>query len=442
MLSPKFIKEGTDRSEAKKMECYTALGKVDFAYYDDEGYLCGVSIIYSPHDPSLWTADIIRNTPGKSEDRDVLFISSEELVDPEQGESIDGTAATEDFLKFLKSKTITELFKGTILPDGRVEVSKLQALTKTVEQEKAPIALTLYNETLAARQALFTRLTHEHYDPAISLIDEEFQPVIAGKKEDLKKINKKYQDLIQEKREEIKRINEQFQADVAQLDNTSALQKATRQLYTRRNAGSIAFGVIAFITLVNLILIATGFLASFGIALETGLATYLGLGGAAAGTAAAVANVTNNEKQLAKFRGEIIALNNIRLGMIEPIEKEIEALNSARQEELALIQAELDELYAPADKEFEGVCRAAFREADLEDERKRLEEEARLREESDFDEVASGLREVVSDFSAYGHASDLVGSVSAKPTEPVKSEKEVIVKEERLQPDSIRSAMS
>lgn len=70
---------------------------ISLAYYDDDGITCGISLDYSTIDPNLWSIALIRNTSAAPEDREMLLISSEELLD--MGET--GLSNAKDALEYL-----------------------------------------------------------------------------------------------------------------------------------------------------------------------------------------------------------------------------------------------------------------------------------------------------------------------------------------------------
>ncbi|HHF7347897.1 TPA: hypothetical protein ACPSKE_001065 [Legionella feeleii] len=248
-----FCKDGPESDRAQRYGAYLqSMRRVDFAYYNDEGILCGVSITYSTLDPSLWIASSTHNTPGKDKDRPTFFLSSEEIVDDDKGESVESSAAAPEFLAFLKSATVKNMFEGVFLADGLVSVEKLEEL-RELANKVAPINAGK-PKTFQTRKALLDKLEKE--------------------------------------REDVIALN-------------PALEQASQQSFVRRNAGSLFLGFFAFMTIVSLMLVATGVFAPLGLILES-VKDYLVLGGAAAMAGVASArNLASNEHQLSIYQENI-----------------------------------------------------------------------------------------------------------------------------------------
>ncbi|MFW2535266.1 MULTISPECIES: hypothetical protein [unclassified Legionella] len=255
MADPDLVKEGTGRKEEEQLTKYYAnTKKVDLAYYNDEGILCGVSLSYCIEDPSLWVACTIRNTVGNPEDRDVLFLSTAELIKHDsadkQKELVESGTVAQEFLAFLKSESVAALFADTILEDGRVDVERLEELdTHLKEMHLINIG---HNKVFQTREKHF---------------------------------------------EQQKKLHEQALKAI----KDPALESAAKQSFARRNTGSLFLGFLVFVTLVNLALMATGVLAPFGLLLE-GVKNYLAFAGAAVVGVASTAKIANNEHQLSAYQ--------------------------------------------------------------------------------------------------------------------------------------------
>lgn len=362
IANPDFVKEDTGRKEEEQFTKYYANAKkVDFAYYNDEGVLCGVSLSYCTEDPSLWTACTMRNTVGKPEDREVFFLSTAELIKHDtadkQKELVESDTVAQEFLAFLKSKDVAALFADTILADGNVNVARLETLN-TYLQEMHLINIS-DNTVFQAREAQFKQLAEK-------------------KEKTLKPIK------------------------------NPALDLAAQQSFARRNAGSLFLGFLVLVTLVNLVLIATGVLAPLGFILE-GVKNYLALGGAAAVGVVSAANLANNEQQLSTYQARI-----------QGIEQDFEKENRAAF--IALDTKEADEALR-AKQEAEEALRER-----QEAEKALLEQQVLVpgmgeavnhtHEEDDansFGVVGELVDEVVRDDSQLTEATILVESVSEKP---------------------------
>ncbi|HGK6671916.1 TPA: hypothetical protein ACJ5DK_003247, partial [Legionella pneumophila] len=254
MAGPDFFKEGTGRDQEDFTAYMMSIKKVDFAYYNDNGIPCGISISYSSKDPSLWFATIIRNTTGKPEDREVLFLSAEEFIrsdnEDKQKELVESDSFAQEFLEFSQSKTVAALFEGTLLANGQVNVPKLEELNNSLEE------MDLMN---IGRNKVF-QARKEHF-------------------------------------EQQKKLHEQALLAI----KNPALELAAQQSFARRNAGSLFLGFLVLVTLVNLALMATGVLAPFGLLLE-GVKNYLAFAGAAVVGVASTAKIANNEHQLSTYQ--------------------------------------------------------------------------------------------------------------------------------------------
>ncbi|KTC97180.1 hypothetical protein [Legionella feeleii] len=270
MTSPDFFKEDTGRDPKDFAAYIRSIKKVDFAYYNDNGIPCGISISYSSKDPSLWLATIIRNTTGKPEDRETLFLSAEEFIrndnEDKQKELVESDSFAEEFLEFSQSKTVAALFEGTLLANGQVNALKLEELAQSLKE--MDLNNISHNKVFQARK--------KHFDQQ-------------------------------------KQLHVQALADI----KNPALESAAQQSYARRNAGPLFSGFLVFGTLVNLVLIATGFLAPFGLFLE-GIKNYLAFGVAAVIGVVSAAKLAINEQQLSTYQASL-----------ERVEQDLEKENRA-----------------------------------------------------------------------------------------------------------------
>ncbi|WP_156812618.1 hypothetical protein [Legionella tunisiensis] len=283
MLHPDFLKEDTGRNPDEFQEYLTSVQKVDFAYYNDEGIPCGISISYSLKDPSLWFATIIRNTTGMPENRETLCFSSSEFIrnddQDKQKELVESNTVAQEFLAFAKSKTVADLFEGTILANGNVDTAKLELLDSALKD------MDLIN---IGRNEVF-KDRKRHFEQQVELHEQA-----------LKAIKK------------------------------PALELVAKQSFVRRNAGSLFLGFLVLATLVNLVLIATGVLAPLGFLLE-GVKNYLVFGGAAVVGVASAANLANNEHQLSTYKADV-----------QKLEQSFEPKNRKDFRELDLEEAEAE----------------------------------------------------------------------------------------------------
>lgn len=347
-----FCKDGAEGDRAQKYEAYfRSMRRIDFGYYNDEGILCGVSITYSTEDPSLWIVSSTRNTPGKDQDRPTFFLSSEEIVDDDKGESIESSDAAPEFLAFLKSAAVKDMFEGVFLADGLVSLEKLEELQELTDKV-APINAGK-TKTFQTRKALLDKL------------EKERQDVIA--------------------------VN-------------PALEQASHQSFVRRNAGSLFLGFFAFMTLVNLVLIATGVLAPLGFILE-GVKDYLALGvGAVAVGVASATNLSRNEHQLSTYQESISEETfetNARAAFIALDKKEAEeALREKQEQEPKIILIEQHE---------------QDQKTILVEQLEQSEKAFNHTDEEEFDVVGGYITEVVRDDSSLSKAAILVESLSDQP---------------------------
>lgn len=115
----------------RNTEYFAAIKHLSFSYYDDEGYFCGVSIVYCESDPSLWTTSIIRNTTAAPENRQAQLIVSDEEMVGAGGKTIPPNQAQFDFLSFLHSEKVARIFSNVLLENGQANLQRLSELSKS-----------------------------------------------------------------------------------------------------------------------------------------------------------------------------------------------------------------------------------------------------------------------------------------------------------------------
>jgi hypothetical protein len=151
----------------------------DFAFYDDEGIPCGISISYcdahntEDQHSNLWTVAVIRNTIAQPEDRQVLIISPEEIVKSGAGNSSSTNEAENSFKDALNSQKVAKMFENLFLKNGAINL-------QTIRNLKSPISI--------AEDPIQNKKTNE---PRLPVAENLVAPVI-GTSELLCELNKQY----------------------------------------------------------------------------------------------------------------------------------------------------------------------------------------------------------------------------------------------------------
>lgn len=114
-----------------------------FAYFDDQGIPCAVSIHYLASNPAYWTVSIIRNTTAEPQDREVFVMCTPYLVRDlvsgnDIGEQKNPNQAKKEFSTFLNSKKINTLLKNVIQGDGEADTKKLGILQTMIVPNMKP----------------------------------------------------------------------------------------------------------------------------------------------------------------------------------------------------------------------------------------------------------------------------------------------------------------
>lgn len=350
--SPKFLqqkqREGIlPRTEENRINRYGREREhLSLAYYDDNGAHCGVTITYSTLDPTLWNAVIIRNTDSAPADRQVLFISPEDIISPEeaiQGAKARATAkektltsvsdAANTFLNFLQSKQLKEALRGAFLEDGTINRTLLgelntQYVIELTEEQREHNALKLKQMDAVKKW----KLTPDQF--AVLKLALE-----AKQKTNLQKAQEWFEQWKVTSGAELVRNNQE-----------SIQQEMAEQSFLKTHGTSITIIVLAVLVLIALILTLTGVLAPFGIALGAGTATFAGMGGAGAAGAVAVGTgvkVALDENERSTHQAQLATelektpevLENIYQAKRQEIGTAINIANDAEQITRAVIAA-------------------------------------------------------------------------------------------------------
>jgi hypothetical protein len=103
-----------------------------FAYFDDAGIPCAVSIHYLATNPEYWTVSIIRNTTAEPQDREVFVMCTPDLISGNDNSAQKTPKqAQKAFSTFLNSKKINTLLKNVIQADGEAN-TKLLGILQTM----------------------------------------------------------------------------------------------------------------------------------------------------------------------------------------------------------------------------------------------------------------------------------------------------------------------
>lgn len=280
--APNRIEERIEYSH-KNNNRYISLG-----YFDDEGIPCGICINYSTRDPNLWTISLIRNTNAEPKDREVLLISSAEILALNEDSLVNANNAEKAILDFLKSKMLSQQIKdcGLFTKNGTLNIAhanKLHAQHHTGSY--------LYGR----------HMVHKLEKQVVRM--KQWQ--LTAQKFSLIKT------ALAEKREK----------NIQQLNSWKAswlyrpeLETAGKQSFLRRNSGNVFATVAALVLLVGFALVLSGILAPLGITL---IGTDFIVGAVSAGfafTAAlgSIVKIGANEQRLAEYQSELMRLEPTR----------------------------------------------------------------------------------------------------------------------------------
>lgn len=145
-----------EREESDRTEYFQQRKTVNLAYYNDQGEACGVSFSYSESDPNLWTVSVIQNTTAAPEDRDISIMGSDEIFT--NGTAVSAAESLQQLNNMLGSEKMTQLFAGTLTPEGKANFETLNTLKQN--SDKA-YHVTSHNPLLKKVQGRFTQLQKE-----------------------------------------------------------------------------------------------------------------------------------------------------------------------------------------------------------------------------------------------------------------------------------------
>lgn len=156
--SDRFVKKNEAGRQEKDRENvnnsnlngYKVTPSLSFAYFDDDGILCGFNLTcYSPV-PSLWIAAIMRNTTGKPkktlkntieevttvankpEEIDVFFFCHEDVIAGAGDEKIQSQYVLKSIMGEINSKAIEALLAPMIRTNGAVNLDAMLELSKRI----------------------------------------------------------------------------------------------------------------------------------------------------------------------------------------------------------------------------------------------------------------------------------------------------------------------
>ena len=261
---------------------------ISLGYFDDEGIPCGICINYSTRDPNLWTISLIRNTNAEPKDREVLLISSAEILALNEDSLVNANNAEKAILDFLKSKMLSQQIKdcGLFTKNGTLNIAhanKLHAQHHTGSY--------LYSR----------HMVHKLEKQVVRM--KQWQ--LTAQKFSLIKTA-----LVEKREKNIQQLNSWKASWLYRPE----LETAGKQSFLRRNSGNVFATVAALVLLVGFALVLSGILAPLGIAL---IGTDFIVGAVSAGfafTAAlgSIVKIRANEQHLAEYQSELIRLEPTR----------------------------------------------------------------------------------------------------------------------------------
>lgn len=291
LQSPRFQerKAAQGLPERTDILAYFASRKnISLCYFDDEGISCGISIDYSTLDPNLWSVSIIRNTTAEPKDRDVLLLSSEELLNQKEDGLTDTNNAQKASIDFMNSTALSQQLISSALftQDGALNLPHVQKLYDQFHTGSYPYSTAIVTRLMAQEQEIKKWQLSE---PDLKIVKTA--------------------------------LNEKRKANIDQLDkwystwlHKPLLDTAGKQPFLRRNSGSIFGAIAALVTLVGFALVLSGVLAPLGVALVGSELIFgaVGAGLAFATLLATTLNVGRNERNLASYQSELTSVKPAR----------------------------------------------------------------------------------------------------------------------------------
>ena len=263
------------------------LKNIGLGYFDDEGVACGISIDYSALDPNLWTISIIRNTTAAPEEREVLLLSSAEILDRNDG-LVTTNNAQKAVLDFVKSKAVAQQIKdcGLFAKDGTLNVANINKLYDQYHTGNYPYSREVVSKLKKQEDKL------KQWKPT----EPQLRQIKAA--------------LAEKRQTNIEQLNEWYaQWHIKQMNSVtdSVLDTVSKQSFWRRNSSNIFAAVAAVVTLIGFALVLSGVLAPLGIALVGTTELILGAVGAGLALTATITSATQiglNEHRLSTYQAE------------------------------------------------------------------------------------------------------------------------------------------
>ncbi|MFJ1268444.1 hypothetical protein ACD661_07760 [Legionella lytica] len=291
LKSPRFTerKAAEGLPERTEILAYFASRKnISLCYFDDEGISCGISIDYSTLDPNLWSVSIIRNTTAEPKDRDVLLLSSEELLDQKENGLTDTNNAQKATIDFMNSKALSQQLMSSALftQNGALNLAHVQKLYDQFHTGSYPYSTAIVTRLMAQEQKIKKWQLSE---PDLKIVKTALNE---KRKENIDQLDKWYSTWF----------------------HKPSLDTAGKQPFLRRNSGSIFGAIAALATLVGFALVLSGVLAPLGVALVGSELIFgaVGAGLAFATLLATTLNVGRNERNLASYQSELTGMKPAR----------------------------------------------------------------------------------------------------------------------------------
>lgn len=251
---------------------------VSFAYYDDEQILCGLAFSYSEHNPTLWTAAIIRNTPAAVYDKQVLLVASPELLG-EEATLISGNDASQQFLHDIGSKDIAARVMGFINQEAELNFDCMNALKQFIEA----------------------------------------QGMVSDQTAMLVKKRQQYEALLAQNEAQKNELKSARQESMTAFCNPQS-EHALEHSYLRRNMTSFINMALLGLVVVASSLLLSGVLAPLGIVILTGVFTYVAAVVAAIASIGVVANLAKislAEAALSSYQKDKAELDEQTKGVVD-----------------------------------------------------------------------------------------------------------------------------
>jgi hypothetical protein len=339
------------------------------AYLDDQGKPCGVFISYLQNHPSYWIGAVIRDT---AKDKEVSVFLPDKIgaVRGEGVMSIDSAKkASNHFIDALGSQELQAALSQCFQDDGRINAEKLQEIKEQCEASKK--GHTILPKKLEQFKELQEK-KNQKCKLGVPKVEKERTDIEKAYQTHVQRIDEEYAELLANQQKKGDETIIALQNKRASLVNNNPLLNSPS--FVNRNALSLIFGVLGFLTFVSLIFILSGVFSPLGLTLAAGLTTYLAVGGTVVSGIAAwgsCAKIGANEgkffasqNKLALLDKEVDTVKNLQEEDHQALRKEKQArinhFKEIRDKDIEQVEKSRKENIQKIQSHFEKICQEAM----------------------------------------------------------------------------------